>query len=162
MKTIVATKFAGKTLAGLNAAALALALGAASVTPAHAEHGDVAKGLLLGLAGGVALDQLANQKRRPQATYAPPPEVHRRVVREYVPAPAPVSPLHRAFADQGRRERLAIQYHLMQDGLYDGAIDGVWGPATSQALFTYANQHQHEGMLTTQQGANQLFALILG
>lgn len=142
------------------AAALSIALGAASVTPAYAEHGDVAKGLILGIAGGVALDQLANQRQRQRSYVVEQPE-HRRVVRQYVYTPQRASPAHQAFNSQDRKMRISIQYQLMQRGLYNASLDGAWGPSTSNALFSYAQRHHKEGMLTTVHGTDRLFSDLL-
>lgn len=143
------------------AAVLSIALGAASVTPAYAEHGDVAKGLLLGLAGGVALDQLANKHQQQQRSYVVERPVHRRTVREYVYTPQAASPAHQAFNSQDRKMRISIQYQLMQRGLYNASLDGAWGPSTSNALFSYAQRHHKEGMLTTVHGTDRLFSDLL-
>ncbi|WP_102224391.1 hypothetical protein [Acidimangrovimonas sediminis] len=168
MKTFALTS---KRVAIGSAAALTLALGTAAVTtPAHAQGGDITRGVILGAIGGVALDQLANQPSRRDYYAAPPPRTdyvyerpaHRRVVREYVYHSHAASPAQQAFDSQPHRMRVSIQYQLMQRGLYNSGLDGAWGPGTSDALYSYARNHHKEGMLATVNGSDQLFSDLLG
>lgn len=158
----VATKKTGIALG--TAAALSLALGTAAVTPAYAANGDVAKGLIIGAIGGYALDQMQhnNQRRQVERNYVIERPAQRRVVNEYVYTPASASPTHQAFDSQPRKMRVSIQYQLMQRGLYNGSLDGIWGPETSNALYAYARNHHMEGRLATRHGSNRLFAKLLG
>jgi peptidoglycan hydrolase-like protein with peptidoglycan-binding domain len=66
------------------------------------------------------------------------------------PAPAPVvsqvTPASAAMRDSSMSQSQIrdVQSKLAQDGLYNGAIDGVWGPATSAALGHYQTAHKLE------------------
>lgn len=146
------------------AAALSVALGTAAVTPAYAANGDVAKGLIIGAIGGYALNQMQHDNSRSYSTsrnYVVERPAHRRVVNEYVYQSGAASPAHQAFNSQTRRMRVSIQYQLMQRGLYNGALDGAWGPQTSNALFAFARNQNREGMLATVHGSDRLFSRLL-
>lgn len=155
---------------GAVAAVVSLALGAAVVTPAYADNGEVARGLILGAIGGYALSQMQARHERPVVRrdyVVEHPAYHERddddrVVNEYVYTPAAASPAQRAFNSQQRRMRVSIQYQLMQRGLYNGALDGAWGPQTSDALYAFARNHHMEGKLATVRGSDRLFAKLLG
>ena len=150
----------GPTLLG-SATALALVLGTAS-QPAFAAGGDITRGVIMGLATGVAVDELRHNAQRPQRQYVYVEHPRRRVYQHAYVAPAPrLSPLGRAFDSQDRRLRISIQSRLMQDGLYHATIDGLWGPATQDALHGYARRHNQLSMLTNEGDANRLFADIL-
>lgn len=169
-------------------ATLALSMAAVlAAQPAQAQNGDIAKGILIGVATGVVVNQIAKDQARRQGNVIPDngwqqpqtrmsssgyqPDTYTRTT--YAPAtyaPAPewvsrpiqqVSPTRRAFNSQERQLRISIQYQLMQNGFYDGAIDGAWGPRTQQALFSYARSRDQVAMLTTVRGTNQLFSDIL-
>ncbi len=155
---------------GAVAAALSLALGAAVVTPAYADNGEISRGLIIGAIGGYALSQMQNQHQRQTVgrDYVVEHPTYRsrddddRVVNEYVYTPTAASPTQRAFNSQQRKMRVSIQYQLMQRGLYNGALDGAWGPQTSNALYAFARNHRMEGKLTTVRGSDRLFAKLLG
>jgi peptidoglycan hydrolase-like protein with peptidoglycan-binding domain len=53
-----------------------------------------------------------------------------------------------------------VQQKLQQQGMYNGQIDGVWGPATQTAVRTY--QQQHNLSATGQLDADTLASLNLG
>lgn len=153
----------------LGACAVSLALGAVA-TPALADHGQVARGVILGLATGVAIDELSNNYYRPHYYYTRPaytyaePTYYSQPTYYSAPvytAPATASPLAMAFDSQDPQLRMSIQYNLMQQGFYNSTIDGVWGPATENALYGYARGHNDLAMLTTEDAANQLFSEIL-
>ncbi len=153
----------------LVAIAVAVAI-AAAPRPVQAQGGDITRGVLLGLVGGYSVDQYMHH----QGLFQPQTEVSAPV---YAPQPtAPVyyqpsgptaaaysqaSPDSRAFNSEDRQVRIAIQYNLMQSGFYNGALDGVWGPATEDAVFHYARSHDQVAMLATEDDARQLFAAIL-
>ncbi|WP_127901019.1 peptidoglycan-binding domain-containing protein [Solirhodobacter olei] len=174
-------------LAGATALSLALA---ATTQPARAEGGDITRGVLMGLAGGVILNQMAQDNwgrgrsntyvyrsyprhrsyyesyDTPSYGYAAPSYSYAAPAYSYVPqtsyvAPLPSSPLSQAFNSQDQRLRVSIQYRLMQAGFYNSTLDGLWGPATQNALYNYAQVHGQTAMLTNQQDANQLFGDIL-
>jgi peptidoglycan hydrolase-like protein with peptidoglycan-binding domain len=52
-----------------------------------------------------------------------------------------------------------VQQKLQQQGMYDGQIDGVWGPATQTAVRSY--QQQHNLSTTGQLDADTLASLNL-
>ncbi|MFC2969365.1 peptidoglycan-binding domain-containing protein [Acidimangrovimonas pyrenivorans] len=152
--------------------ALSMAAGLAA-QPAQAQNGDIAKGILIGVATGVVVHEIAKDQRRrqvqqPIVVSQPHYERHYYERRErhhvrYVPAPrpTPISPTHRAFNSQDRQLRVSIQYELMQRGYYAGTLDGVWGPRTRQAVFDYARGHDDVARLTTVEGSNRVFSGIL-
>ncbi len=178
------TAYATRSLIG-TAAALSLVAGLVAARPAQAANGDISKGLLLGLATGFVIHQIdknAAQKRaeaaqlqqwqlQDQAWSGREQRLAHRDWRErrvyYRPVetvpviPATTSPVSRAFVSQDRQLRISIQYKLMQEGFYNGAIDGLWGPSTRQAVFEYARTHNQVAMLTTVNGSNQVFSSIL-
>lgn len=159
----------GRILLG-GAVALSLVMTAAA-PPAEAKGGDITRGVLMGLATGVVIDQLSQHyypRRYAQPTYVQPQtQYYYRPV--YAPAPnytysAPSyygSPLSRAFNSQDQRLRVSIQYNLMQQGYYNAALDGAWGPATQNALYNYAQTHNELALLTNEADANRLFSDIL-
>lgn len=137
--------------------------------PAQAKGGDITRGLLLGLVGGYAADQFIQHQRAAQAspvtTY---PTYDNQAAPVYYQQTAPAAPHYsqsspdsRAFNSEDRQLRIAIQYNLMQQGLYNGALDGVWGPATENAVYSYARSHGQVSMLATEEESRQLFASIL-
>lgn len=151
------------------AVAVAMAFGGGA-TPAAAQGGDITKGLLLGLVGGYAVNQYIQHQRGAQTrsvvsypSYVQQPTTP--VTYQQPPSTAPSfshsSPDSRAFSSEDRQVRIAIQYNLMQAGFYNGALDGIWGPATEDAVFHYARAHDQVAMLATEDGSRQLFSSIL-
>lgn len=136
--------------------------------PAYAEHGQVTRGVLLGLAAGYVGSQILNQKNstagsttQPVMT-APPAAVTTYTAPTYAaPTYSANSPDSIVFRNEDSQVRMAIQYHLMQDGFYRGSIDGVWGPATESAVYQYANAHNEVGNLVSKAESRQVFADIL-
>ncbi|WP_127900135.1 peptidoglycan-binding domain-containing protein [Solirhodobacter olei] len=131
--------------------------------PAYAEHGQVTRGVLLGLAAGYVGSQILNHKNTPagstaQPVITPPPAA---APTYSAPAYSANSPDSIVFRNEDRQVRMAIQYHLMQDGFYRGSIDGIWGPATESAVYQYANAHNEVGNLVSKAASRQVFADIL-
>jgi hypothetical protein len=170
-----AKRVPSKALIG-SALAVAIAFGSLP-TAAQAQHGDITKGVLLGLVAGYAVNQYvrnhpgANRRAAPvypQATrssYVPqrrvapaPTRVYYQPVRHHV---ASVSPEQRAFNSEERKLRIAIQYNLMQAGYYNSTLDGLWGPATESALYHYALANDRVSMLATESQTRALFGQIL-
>jgi hypothetical protein len=165
----VVLKRAGITR-GATAAVLSLALGATLVSPAYADNGEISRGLIVGAIGGYALSQMQNQHQRQtvRRDYVVERPAYRsrddddRGGNQYAYTPATASPTQRAFNSQQRKMRVSIQYQLMQRGLYNGALDGAWGPQTSNALYAFARNQHMQGKLTTVRGSDRLFAKLLG
>lgn len=172
------TKHSGRALVA-GAAALSMVLMSAA-QPAQARGGDITKGVLMGLAAGVAIDQLQRnnwgQAQTTRRYYAPAqPAYSDYRDRSYTPsyyapsyaAPSYAtpgytsSPLSKAFRSQDKQLRISIQYKLMEQGYYNASLDGLWGPSTQQALMDYARSNNQLSMLTSEQNANQLFSDIL-
>jgi hypothetical protein len=141
------------------AATAALSLTAASVAPANAwgkNEQNFLKGVLATVAVGTIINQVQKQPRYvtrgpvyQQPVYAPP-------VRQptYTPVySAPRTPAAQAFADYSPGMRRAIQANLRAYGYYTGAIDGVWGPRTYNAVRLYAGDAGLANRLGTYGGA---------
>jgi hypothetical protein len=142
-------------IAGLTAAAIALAPAA----PARA-WGDREQGFVAGVATFWILNEIAKDARKRHApAYRAPQPV-------YAPAsPAPAaqaSPAKAAFLEYSPSGRRAIQTRLRAYGYYFGAIDGVWGPATARAVAAYARDSGYAEGLATRNGAVQLFNALIG
>lgn len=165
----------------VSALVAATAFGAAP-DAALAQHGDVARGLLLGLVAGYAVNQYvvhhnalaaapatgygsyASQGYAGQVVSAEPsaPAPVRTVERAPLPAPVGQTPPDaRAFTSQERQVRISIQYNLMRAGFYNSTLDGFWGPNTQAAVFDYARAHDKVAMLTSESQSRRLYADIL-
>lgn len=164
------------------ASALVAATAAGTLpTAAQAQGGDITRGVILGLVTGYAVNQIMHAQH-PQGTVVQstsnyqPAYVPQRYVEEAAPvryqpaptytpdpvyAPSTISPQQTAFVSQERKVRLSIQYQLMRDGYYSGAIDGLWGPGTEDALYHYAQANNQVSMLTTKHSTERLFSQIL-
>lgn len=148
--------------------------------PAFAQHGDVARGLLLGLVAGYAVNQYIVHHTAPASAPATvygadaSPGYAGQVVSSTPPAPAPAPvrsvepapvwqtpPDARAFTSQERQVRISIQYNLMRDGYYNSTLDGLWGPNTQAAVFDYARAHDKVALLTSEPQSRKLYADIL-
>ena len=98
-------------------------------------------------------DNRYNDRRpAPPPAYQPPrvqqPSVH-------------TTPLGIAFKNYSANDRKTIQRRLRSAGFYNGAIDGTFGPASYNALLTYARVRGHDGNLNTTGGAYNYLNRIL-
>jgi peptidoglycan hydrolase-like protein with peptidoglycan-binding domain len=88
---------------------------------------------LIPLASVVLVAACAETYPPARTAYAPPPAPAPTVVRPTVVAPAPVVP-------QPSVEVRDAQQRLRAFGLYDGPIDGLWGPETQAAVDRFQRQ----------------------
>lgn len=172
------TKFRPKSLLA-SALVAATALGTIPGT-ARAANGDITKGLVMGVVGGLAVNQLLNSQNgqaravtrstpvytQPQPVYTQPRPVYRERRYEHrhhraYRAPFTTASAHVAFNSQGYHTRRAIQYRLAQQGYYNGGIDGLWGPGTASAVYTYARTHGRLDMLGSVRASERLYHGIL-
>ncbi len=131
----------------------------------HSNGIDAGTAAALGLITGLAFGSMAQPRylAPPSHVYAPvygsPPVVYDQSI--YTPPAPALAPLQRAFIGQPHNLRVSIQYKLAKYGYYSASLDGLWGPATQRALYSYARDHGQLGLLTTQGSANALFSDIL-
>lgn len=132
-------------------ATMALAIAAASVSPAEA-LGKRERNILLGLTAAVIAGALINEARdndRPrrqvieaEPQYSEPqyfadpqrPAAERHQVRSSIYR----TPAAQAFNGYSRAERVAIQQRLKAYGYYRRGIDGSFGPGTYSAVLAFA------------------------
>ena len=140
-------------------ATAALSVTAASVAPAHAwakNEQNFLKGVLATVAVGTIINQVQQRPRVVTRAPAYQQPVYSPTVRQPTYTPvyrAPATPAAQAFADYSPAMRRAIQSNLRAYGYYTGAIDGVWGPRTYNAVRLYAGDAGLSNRLGTYGGA---------
>lgn len=139
------------------AALTAIALTFASIAPAQA-LGRNERNVLKGIAAAVILHEIVKQSRseaRPTPIpYEPRPLPPSR------PAPvvnAPAAAFHE-FSPHGRR---LIQQRLAAYGYYRGAIDGVWGRGTANAVAAFARDAGSVTSLSSRDASIQLYNQLI-
>jgi hypothetical protein len=138
-----AKRVPSKALIG-SALAVAIAFGSLP-TAAQAQHGDITKGVLLGLVAGYAVNQYV--RNHPGANRRAAPVYPQATRSSYVPqrrvAPAPTRVYYQP-----------VRHHV-------ATLDGLWGPATESALYHYALANDRVSMLATESQTRALFGQIL-
>ena len=79
----------------------------------------------------------------------------------YQPVPQYASPVTEAFREYSVASRRAIQTRLRAYGYYRGAIDGIYGPGTRNAIEAYARDTGNSGLLGTRNGTVTLLNGLL-
>lgn len=79
----------------------------------------------------------------------------------YQPVPQYASPVTDAFREYSVASRRAIQTRLRAYGYYRGAIDGIYGPGTRNAIEAYARDTGNSGLLGTRNGTVTLLNGLL-
>ncbi len=163
-----------KTSAIASVLALSLAIPAA---PAFA-WGDREQGILTGVLGTLAVGAIINEANKPKqrvvyggtksyqgngnaygrqnnhnTSYQP----RRHVVQDDIYTSASAL----AFNSYTSSERREIQRDLARLGYYNGAIDGVFGPATYRATAAYARATGNLDRLATRNGAYVIFDTLV-
>lgn len=154
-------------------AALSLAATAAAPVQAGQRERDFLKGVAATVIVGTVLQSM-NNRAQAQPRYATQqPRYVTQQPQYYQPPREPAyfaPPAHQglstsaaaqAFKSYSMTERRAIQRELARAGYYNGAIDGIYGPATFRAVSAYAADRGLDARIDSASGAYTVYDSLI-